>query len=230
MLLRPQDHEKIAAAIAAAETKTSGEIVAVVARECSEYWEVPLAWGVGAALIAPAAALLAGLHPALIGQAGSGWVAAHSASVATAVGQALAAYAIVQAVLFVVVALVVSIPPVRRLLTPKALKHERVRRRAEEQFAAQGIHLTEGRTGLLIFAALAERRAEVIVDAGLAKAMPASAFDGVLAALIAGMKANDPGSGFAEAIARAGELLGQHAPRRPDDRNELPDTVIELEH
>jgi len=70
---------------------------------------------------------------------------------------------------------------------------------------------------------------EVIVDQGLAKAMPPKAWDDVAQALVAGMKAGDPGAGFAEAIARAGDVLARHAPRRPDDRNELPDTVIELE-
>jgi putative membrane protein len=229
MLLRPEDHERIHVAIEQAEKKTSGEIVAVVARECSDYWEVPLVWGVGAALIAPAAALLAGAWPALVGQLGSGWVAAHAGSVQAAVSEALTAYVWIQAVLFVATALVVSVPPVRRFLTPRALKNERVRRRAEEQFAAQGVRLTKGRTGLLIFASLAERRAEVIVDKAIAQAVPQAEWDGVLQVLIAGMKAGDPGAGFAEAIGKAGDLLARHAPRRPGDHNELPDTVIELE-
>ncbi len=105
-----------------------------------------------------------------------------------------------------------------------------MRRRAQEQFAARALHLTEGKTGVLIFASLAERRAEVIADEAIVAKVDPAAWSGVLAALVAGMKARDPGAGFASAIARAGDLLAEHAPRGPNDHNELPDTVIELEH
>ena len=208
MLLKPKDHEKIRLAVEAAEARTSGEIVCVLARECSDYWEVPLAWA-GAISETPPA---------------------HASAVDSAIGEALTAYVIVQAALFVAVALLVSIPLVRRMLTPGSLKKERVRRRAQEQFAARALHLTEGKTGVLIFASLAERRAEVIADEAIVAKVDPAAWSGVLAALVAGMKARDPGAGFASAIARAGDLLAVHAPRGPNDRNELPDTVIELEH
>ncbi len=230
MLLKPKDHEKIRAAVEAAEARTSGEIVCVLARECSDYWEVPVGWAAGVSLIAPAVALLLGYRPDFIERLGGGWTAAHASSVDAAIGQALTAYVIVQAALFVAVALFVSIPLVRRLLTPGSLKKERVRRRAQEQFAARALHLTEGKTGVLIFASLAERRAEVIADEAIVAKVDPAAWSGVLAALVAGMRARDPGAGFASAIGKAGDLLAQHAPRGPNDRNELPDTVIELEH
>ncbi len=230
MLLTPADHQRIAAAIEAAERKTAGEIIGVVARECSDYWEVPLAWAAGISLIVPAVGLLLGWRPDRLARLGGGWTAAHVAAVDAAVGQAMTAYLIVQAVLFIVVLLLVSIPVVRRALTPGPLKHERVRRRAEEQFAARALHLTKGRSGVLIFASLAERRAEVVAGQAIAAKVPQEAWHGVLQALIAGMKAKDCGAGFADAIVRAGDLLAVHAPRGPDDTNELPDTVIELEH
>ena len=227
-LLKAQDHEKIRAAVEAAEARTSGEIVCVLAQECSDYWEVPLAWAGGVSMLGPAAALLLGFRPDLIDRLGGGWTAAHASSVDAAVSQALIAYVIAQAALFVAVALIASIPPIRRLLTPASLKRERVRRRAQEQFAARAMHLTEGKTGVLIFASLAERRAEVIAEEGISEKVDPAQWSEVLAALVAGMKARDPGSGFAAAIGKAGDLLAKHAPRRPDDRNELPDTVIEL--
>lgn len=229
MLLSEQDHQRIRAAVEAAERRTSGEICCVLARECSDYWEVPLAWAAGAAFIFPAAGLMLGLGSELVGKLGGGWVAAHAAAMDVATGQALTAYATIQALLFVLVALVVSIPGVRRLVTPAPLKHERVRRRAQEQFAARGLHLTKGRTGVLIFASLAERRAEVIADVGIASQTTPETWRAVVDALTAGMKSRDPGEGFAAAIAAAAEVLEQHAPRRHDDRNELPNTVIELD-
>jgi putative membrane protein len=38
-----------------------------------------------------------------------------------------------------------------------------------EQFMSHGLHLTRNRTGVLIFAALAEHRVEVIADEGIYK-------------------------------------------------------------
>ena len=55
------DHKRIADAITAAESKTSGEIFCVLAHEVSRYREVPLAWASLAALLLPPLAVLAGL-------------------------------------------------------------------------------------------------------------------------------------------------------------------------
>ena len=230
MLLKPADHEKIRAAIEAVEAKTSGEVLGVVARQSAHYWETPLVWAGGVALIVPAIAVMFGLRPAtLTNLISPDWTAAHAAGIDLAVTQALMAFTTAQAVLFVLVALIVSIRPIRQLLTPSGLKREHVHKRAEEQFAAQGLHLTTNRMGVLIYASLGERRAVVIADRGVAAKVEPEEWEAVVGALIAGMKAKDPGAGFAAAIAKAGEILAAHCPRRPDDKNELPDTVIELE-
>lgn len=228
MLMNPKDHERVRAAVAAAEAKTSGEICCVLARECSDYWEIPLAWAAAAALIAPGVAVALGVRPDTVQALLGDWSVAHAVGPA-AISSALSLYVMAQAALFLAVGLVVSIPPIRRLLTPSALKREHVRKRAQEQFAARALHLTEGRTGVLIFASLGERRVEVIADEGVSSKIPPEAWAGVAKALTAGMKARDPAAGFAAAIARAGDLLAGPCPRQPGDRNELPDTVIELE-
>ena len=44
--------------------------------------------------------------------------------------------------------------------------HARAHAEAMRQFFAQGLHKTEDRTGVLIFASAAERYAEIIADAG----------------------------------------------------------------
>ena len=237
MLLSTEDHERIRLAVDAAETRTSGEIVCVVARECSEYWEVPLVWAIAAALIAPIAGLLIGLRPDVIAALkgdwaatlGSAWIAANAGGTEAAVNHALIAYAVLQAALFVIVALAVTIPAVRRALTPRALKRERVHRRALEQFAARAYHLTKDDTGVLIFASLAERQALVIADDGVASKVGPDAWPKVVDALVSGMKAKDPGGGFARAIEAAADILAAHCPRNPGDTSQLPDTVIELD-
>ncbi len=228
MLLTSADHDRIKAAIETAEASTSGEVCGVLAHECSQYWETPLAWAAASSLIAAPAAVLLGLRPEqLLTHATDAWSASLPGGPSPL--DVIAAYAALQAVLFVLVALIISIPPVRRLLTPRSLKRERVHHRARELFAARGLHLGDVDAGVLIFASMSERMAEVIADPRIAAKVAPEAWDDVVAALIAGMKARDPGAGFAAAIQKAGAHLAEHFPRQPDDVNTLPDTVIELD-
>ena len=229
MLLSQDDHERIRAAVDAAEARTSGEIVSVVARECSEYWEVPLIWAAAIALILPLAGLLLGVKPDIVPSLSSGWIVANAGGAEAAIAHALIAYAVLQGLLFVAVAVIVSIPAVRRLLTPRALKRERVHRRALEQFMTRAYHLTDDNTGVLIFASLAERQALVLADDGVAAKVEPAEWKAVVDALVAGMRTGDAGGGFVGAIDRAADILAAHCPRKPGDRNELPDTVIELD-
>jgi putative membrane protein len=90
-------------------------------------------------------------------------------------------------------------------------------------------HLTDHDTGVLIFASLGERQAIVLADDGVASKVGAAEWKSVVDALVAGMRANDPGDGFVRAIGRATDILAAHCPRQPGDHNQLPDTVIELE-
>ena len=229
MLLKESDHARIRKAVEEAEVRTSGEIICVVARECGDYLEVPLAWAVAAALIVPIIALLAGLRPDMIELATGGWIAANTGGAEAAVGRALITYAVLQALLFVVTVVIFSIPWVRRRTTPRALKREHVHRRAMEQFTARAYHLTDEDTGVLIFASLAERQAVVLADDGVASKVDKAAWNKVVGELVAGMQQKDAGGGFARAIGAAADILAAHCPPRPDNKNQLPDTVIELD-
>jgi putative membrane protein len=223
------DQARITAAVQTAEAATSGEIYCVIAPEVSDYRETPLVWAAAAALLLPAAALLAGFHPEALAGLFGAWSVGHAAAADDAAATALWAYVALQAAAFVVSALVVSAPPVRRALTPGSLKAARVHKAAMEQFLSHGIHLTRERTGVLLFASMAEHRAEVIADEGVFQAATQKEWDEVAALLIAGMKRRDPGGGFADAVARAGAILAGFAPAKPGDNpNELPDHLVIL--
>jgi putative membrane protein len=208
-MLKPQDHRRIAEAISAAEANTSGEIFCIVAEEVSKYREVPLAWAAAVALILPPAAFLLGLHPWTL-DVGAGWTEAPN--LGQAVTQALAAYAAAQAVLFALTAFLVAIPPVRRALTPRFLKQHRVKRTAYAHFASTGLANTEARTGVLIFASLHDRQVELVADEAIHKEVGDVAWDGAVAALVAGIKTPDPASGFIRAVEICGAALAEHFP------------------
>ncbi|WP_297515395.1 TPM domain-containing protein [uncultured Caulobacter sp.] len=226
--MNPRDLDRIAEAVAKAETTTAGEIFCVLAPEVSDYRETPLVWAAAAALVLPAGALFAGLRPEMLTRLFGGWGVGHHAALDGAILSALSTYIIVQAVVFVLAALLVSLPPIRRALTPASLKAARVRRAAMEQFLSRGLHVTRDRTGVLIFAALAERRVEVIADEGIYKAAPDTVWDTVVADLVDGLKRGRIADGFVAAVGRAGAILAAHVPPRPDNRNELPDGLTIL--
>lgn len=223
-----QDHERIAAAVAAAEAGTSGEIYCVLAPAVSDYRETPIAWAAAAALVLPALALLLGFEPGMLARLFGGWDVGHAAATDTTVFTALAIYVGLQLAVFLIAAAVVSIPAVRRALTPKSLKAERVHRAAMEQFLAKGLHFTRDRTGVLLFASMAEHRAEVVADEGIYAVAPNEVWDEVVGLLIAGLKRRDVAGGFEAAVRRSGEILARYVPPREDNPNELPDRLVIL--
>lgn len=214
-----------------AETRTTGEIFCVAAAESCDYHGTPLAWAAGVALLAPAVLLLAGVHVTApdLGMFG-GWTAQQVEDVGEATARAaLIGALLLQAALFVGVALLVSIPRVRRALTPRGMKRERVRQRAEEQFIAHSLHATRERTGVLIYVSFAEHMAELIADEKIHAQAPDGTWDEAMAALTSGLKRGEPGAGFTEAIGKCAQVLAEHFPARSGDNpNELPDSVVVL--
>ena len=229
--LSQADLAAIEAAVRDAETRTTGEIYCVVAEASSSYGETPLAWAAGVALLAPALLLLGGVH-VTIPDLFSSWSASEvGLAVETSVRQALIGTIVLQGVLFVGTALLVAMPPVRRALTPRGLKRDRVRRRATEQFLAKNLHLTRERTGILIFVSLSERMAELMADEGISGHVDAHVWDKAMSALTDGLKRSDPGAGFAAAVRLCAEVLAEKfPPREGDNPKELPDAVVVLPH
>jgi putative membrane protein len=129
---------------------------------------------------------------------------------------------------FVGVLLILSYRPLRLALTPGATKHRRVRRRAVTIFKAAAERRTAGRTGILIYLSIAERRAEIVADEAILKVTDEHTWGEAMTALIADVRAGRPAEGIVAAIERVGTVLTQHFPRSAGDINELPDKLIEL--
>ena len=229
--LTPEDLAAIEAAVRAAEAGTTGEIYCVVAEESSDYHGTPLAWGAGVALLAPALLLLAGIQVTApdIGQFG-GWTADQVEDVGEATARAaLIGTLLLQAALFVATLLIVAIEPIRRALTPRGMKRDRVRQRAEEQFLAKNLHATRERTGVLIYVSFAERMAELIADEGIDAQVHRDTWDQALGELTAGLRRGAAAEGFVAAIRRCGGVLAEKfPPRSGDNPNELSDVVAVL--
>ena len=203
MQVSAQDRERIAAAIRAAEARTAGEIVVVLARESDDYRFVPLLWAALAGLAIPLPLIwftrLPALHIQLI---------------------ALAA--------FVALALVLSVPAIRLAVVPGALKRRTAHKAAVEQFLARNLHVTAGRTGVLIFTSLAEHYVEIIADQAIASKVGQEVWDNAVKALTAEAKAGRVADGILKAVGLVAEILAAHFPPQPADLNELPNHLVEI--
>src|SRR5215469_11963939 len=129
-MLSLADKDRISAAITDAESKTSGEIFCVLAHDVSHYREVPLMWGAVAALAGPPLLVLLGLHRLALASIFSSWTDDSARAMEGLILRALSTYELLQAGIFLSVALIVAIPSVRRAMTPGPLKAHRVRQAA----------------------------------------------------------------------------------------------------
>jgi putative membrane protein len=201
--LTESDRGRIKQAIHAAEAQTAGEIYVVIAREAAHFRSIPVLWAAIIALIFPWP-----LH--LLTNLASGTIL------------------LAQVIVFVLIALAASHEWVRHRLVPPSIAGEAARKAAEAQFMAHGVHLTEERTGVLIYVALADRRVEVVADAGINSKVSQDALDQLVQHVVTAAQAGTLADGLVAAVNNAGTLLREHFPPRPNDRNELPDRVVEI--
>jgi putative membrane protein len=202
-MISEADKARVVDAIRAAEASTSGEIFCVIAQQSSDYRLVPLAWAALLALVVPAPLIYLTLWPA-------------------------SAIYLVQLLVFLIVTVGLSRPGIRFHLVPRRAKHDHAHAQAMRQFFAQGLHHTEQRTGVLIFASVAERYAEIVADAGINAKVAPEVWDKAIAALIAGIKDGRPGEGFVAAVTQCGEVLAQHFPPGALNRDEVPNRLVEI--
>jgi putative membrane protein len=226
-MLTQDDRKRIADAITAAEAKTSGEIFCVLAHEVSRYREIPLAWAAALALIVPPGLVLGGLHRLALADIFSSWTDESVRAVESLILRALTTYSLVQAGLFLCVALIVMLPAVRRVLTPRALKHHRVRQVARHHFAASGMRLSHAQPHILIFASWKDRQVELVAHEAIHKAVGDAPWNAAVAAVTQGMKAGKPADGFVRAIEICGAALAEHFPPDGAPKNVLPNEIFE---
>jgi putative membrane protein len=223
MRLSDADREKISAAITAAEAKSNGEIVAVVTPISDPYHDVALHWALIPlfAVLAWAAwrpTALVWWFDFLFG----GW------SPDPTMSQLLTLLMVFAALKFTIALLILKWMPLRLALTPPATKHRRVRRRAVAIFKAAAERRTAGRTGILVYLSMAERRAEIVADEAILKVTDEHTWGEAMASLVGEVRQGRPAEGIVAAIERVGAVLAEHFPRSADDINEIPDKLIEL--
>ena len=221
--LSQEDRELVSAAVAAAERSSDGEIVTIVAPRSDAYHDVALHYAVLAMLLVPAAL-------AFVPQAWIDWAAGLALGWNPELTREIVMLYLFAklAAAFLVVRLILAYQPLRMALTPGVAKSRRVHRRAVELFRAGCELKTRGRTGVLLYLSLAERRAEIVADRAIADKVEPEVWGEAMAALIDEVKAGRPGAGMAAAVEKIGAVLAGILPPTLDNPNELPDRLILL--
>jgi putative membrane protein len=200
MSISAQDRNRISAAIRGVESKTSGEIVCVLARTSSDATALPVVVAAVVALALP-------------------WLLV--AFTAMSVHRIL----LLQIAVFLVLAPVLCLPSVRVSMVPSAARRAVSHRAAMQQFALRDLAHKADRTGVLIFVSLAERYARIIADEGIAARVPQSEWQAAVDSLVAHMRDGRIADGFVAAIDACGNVLARHFPHSGTSRDELPDRI-----
>jgi len=226
-MLNQADKARISAAITEVESKTSGEIFCVLAKDVSRYREVPLMWAAVAAFVVPPLLVIAGLHRLALASIFTSWTDDSARAMEGLILRALSTFELIQAGIFLIVALIVALPRVRRAMTPGFLKTYRVRQSARRHFVAVGARLSHAEPHILIYASLSDRRVELVAHDNIHKAVGKRPWNESVAAVVEAMKAGRPADGFVKAIGICGAALAQHFPPDSTPKNRLPNTLLE---
>jgi putative membrane protein len=192
---------RIEAAIAAVEERSASEIVVVSVLRCDDYHDIRVIYG--AALALGGAAIVHAFAPQL----------------------AVAWLLWLEAALVAIAWLALGVPALLRPLLPHDRVEHSVARRGKLEFLEHRVFETRDRTGILILVSELERRVLMLGDAGIYAQLKADGFQVYVDRIVLAIRGGRAADGVCEVIADAGKLLAEKFPVRPDDQNELPNTV-----
>lgn len=199
-MLSADDRTRISGAIRAAEAKTSGEIVCVLAESSSQPGALPILLAAIVALALP-------------------WLLV--AYTQFAVERIL----LVQSLVFLLLAILLLLPPVYIALIPRRARRAAAHRLAAEQFVIRGIARKKDRNGILIFVSLAERYARIMADEGIAARATQAQWQAAIDTLVTHMRQGRIADGFVGAIDACADVLAAHFPAALARQDELPDRI-----
>lgn len=113
--------------------------------------------------------------------------------------------------------------PLRRLLTSRTLLDENVRLAARAAFVDLGIGRTRGRSGILVYVSVFERRVELVHDIGIDEAALGDDYAAAKRALATVLTTSLDVAALEAALAALAPPLARVFPRSADDVNELDD-------
>jgi putative membrane protein len=196
-----ESQARVAAAVKAAEARTSGQIVPVVVARSRNYHPFLMSLGV--------------LALALMGQLGLALLDPGHLGLSSP-------ELFLEMLLMVALA---GVPQISRQVVRRQFELA-VRERAMVAFLQHGVHQTHEQNGVLVFASLYERQVVVLGDRAVHAKLGEEHWKRAVASLVASLRAGAPAEGFCRAIADIGdELAKAFPPTGVAHPNEIPDEL-----
>ena len=202
--LSPVERQRVEAAIAEAEKRTSAEFVAVVASRADRHHVASLFAGILAALAA-----------ALIVLWRQPWASGTVMLAAECVAFGIA-YGISEAT------------PLAVRLAPRRAREAKARRLAHLLFLDRGLASLPAHNGVLLLVALAEHQVEIVADRGIDTLAGGAEWQRIVDAFTASARTGAVAAALEHAIRDLGTLLARHFPAGPGKMNQVPNRLIEL--
>ena len=199
----PEARTRVAGAIEQIERETAAEVVVAVRRRSGHYRHTDLYAGLALSLLMLLVLLF---HPYPFEVE---WMPAN-VLVAFAAGALL----------------VGNVAALRRLFTSKHLLRENARMAARAAFYDMGISRTMGRTGILVYVSIFERRVEVVPDSAVKPDELGAEWGAAVAALQRALHQAPDFDGFLRGLLAMTSPLARALPIQPGDINELPNEPV----
>lgn len=204
--LTRNEQDRLIRCVKDVESKTSGEIVPVIASISYDY---PRAAQLGGMMLG----ILAALGLSLLLGRNDMWVF---------LALFLPFYVIFNRLLM-------RYPRLKKPFVSKAEMREEVEEAAITAFHGNGLHRTRDMTGIIIYVSVYERMVQVLADKGINDKVNPEVWQEVVEMVTEGIRTGSPGRSLCKGVERCGELITHHFPIKHDDTDELPNLIVEGE-
>jgi putative membrane protein len=214
------ERRRVAEAIQQAESKTSAEIMPVIAGSSGRYDRPEDIVGLWLAIIALIAVWL--LYPSSRPEPGS-WESSEPIVELVCLVAAVVVGFIVGAVV------ATRVGWLRRLFTPRKQMQEEVLGRAHQVFCDKRVYRTAGASGVLLYVSLYERMAAIVADQHVIDALGQAEIEKACAEFTRRLRERTSIDALCESAISLGQRLSVPLPRAEDDVNELSDALVVLD-
>ena len=196
--------QKIKDTIAGMEKKTSSELVAVVTQKSGDYLYITLLITSLISLLVPFSLLF--FAPEM---------------------ETKSIYEM-QLFSFMILLVLLKMPSVLYVLLPKTVLVKAAKLKAYETFRILGLQKTSNYQAVMIFVSLYEKYVEIIADSAVSAKIDNALWQNTIDTFLENVKNNQFEEGYVQAINEIGTILAEHFPIEKNDKNELPDKLIEV--
>lgn len=214
---KDRDRSRVNRAIQEAESKTSAEIVPVIAMSSGRY---------------DRAEDIVGIWFAILATIGIGlWEPVRTASPGSWDHDPWPSF-VVKVVVAIIACFIIGVvtasrlPWLRRWFIPQRQMRDEVESRSRQVFYDSRIHHTDTSAGIMLYVSMDERMATVLADRTVLDKLGQGQLDRLCLQLTDRLKSMETVDALCHTIEEIGNLLAARLPRQHDDVNELADSLI----